>query len=167
MNTTLKLSKFVTIVGLTLGLAAGTAMAAPAGAHQHDHDHAGGATALMLNDGAKWAIDAPLARAMANIRNAVHAELDEIHADKLPKKNYRALAKKISGEVAYMVENCHLEPEADAQLHLIIADLIEGVAAMEGETAHGSPRDGAVKVVGALDDYATYFDDPRFEPIRH
>lgn len=167
MTPTLKLSKLATIVGLTLGLAAGTVTAAAAAAPQHEHDHGGGATALMLDNGAKWAIDAPLSRAMTHIRNAVQAELDAIHADRLPKEKYLALAETISGEVAYMVENCKLEPEADAQLHLVIADLLEGVAAMEGKTAHGSPRDGAVKVVGALDDYATYFDDPQFEPIRH
>ena len=31
----------------------------------------------------------------------------------------------------------------------------------------GKPRDGAVQVIGALDKYAAYFDDPGFVPIAH
>lgn len=167
MNNTLHLSRLAAIIGMTLGLAVGAATNAAAAASAHEHDHGGGATSLMLDDGAKWAVDAPLSRAMSTIRNAVHAELDEIHADKLPNEGYLALAGTISGQVSYMIENCKLEPAADAQLHLLIADLLEGVAAMEGEKAQASPRAGAVKVVGALDNYAIYFDDPQFEPIKH
>ncbi len=69
------------------------------------------------------------------------------------------------GQVAYMVENCKLSAEADAQLHLIIAQLLAGADAMSGAPA--GQRDGAVTVVGALGDYATYFADDSFKPLEH
>lgn len=152
--------KFATITGMVLSLAAVTAVAAPAD-HEHD-DH--GAMELTLDNGNKWAIDAPLSRAMNNIRNAMHKEMGAIHSGKLAEDKYAALAKKITNEVAYMVENCDLEPEADAQLHLVIADLMTGSSAMENKT---NARDGAVKVIGAIENYATYFDDPDFKSIKH
>ena len=45
---------------------------------------------------------------------------------------YGALATKVSTEVAGIVQNCKLEPEADAQLHLVIADIMAGVEALPG-----------------------------------
>ena len=101
---------------------------------------------------------------MTNIRNAVDKEYDAIHSNQLAEEKYAALAKKVTNEVNYMVENCKLEPEADAQLHLIIADLMEGSTAMESKT---NAQDGAVKVIGAIENYVTYFNDPDFKPIKH
>jgi hypothetical protein len=66
-----------------------------------------------------------------------------------------------------MVNNCKLEPKADAQLHLIIAEILEGVEAMEGKVKNLKRQDGAVKVIGALENYGTYFDDPSWNPIKH
>ena len=91
-------------------------------------------------------------------------DLGAIHSNKLPKEKYAALAKTINSEANYMVQNCNLEPEADAQLHLIIAELMDGSTAMEKQI---HARDGAVKVIGAIESYGTYFDDPDFNPIKH
>lgn len=161
MKTKSRFSKFATITGMVLSLLGATAMAASA---NNEHDHGEGMSELRLDNGSKWAIDAPLSRAMTNIRNAVDNEYEAIHADQLAEEKYAALAKKVTNEVNYMVENCKLEPEADAQLHLIIADLMEGSHAMESKK---DPRHGAVKVIGAIEKYVTYFDDPNFTPIKH
>ena len=91
-------------------------------------------------------------------------DIGAIHSGELAEEKYAALAKKINNEVNYMVENCKLEPEADAQLHLIIAELMEGSTAMESKA---NARDGVVKVMGAIESYVTYFDDPDFSPIEH
>jgi hypothetical protein len=141
------------------------AFAAEAGAHHHEH--AAAAAALTLDAGKKWATDAPLRRAMTNVRNAMAQSLHAIHEDKLAAAGYRKLARKINGEVAYMVSHCKLEPQADAQLHLVIADLLAAAAAMEGKTKEMKRRDGAIKVIGALDNYGKYFDDPDWKPIEH
>lgn len=161
MNIKSGFSKVTTITGMVLGLLAASAMAAP---EKADHDHDDGVTELRLNHGSKWAIDAPLSRAMTNIRNAMDQDIEAIHADQLAEERYVALSDKITAEVAYMVENCNLEPEADAQLHLVIHDLMQGSAAMRDSDG---ARDGAVKVIGAIDNYVTYFDDPAFQPLKH
>ncbi len=155
------LSKFATITGMVLSLAAANTMAAPA---NNEHDHGHGSMELKLDNGAKWAVDAPLSRAMNNIGSAMHNNMGAIHSGELAAERYAALAMKINNEVNYMIENCNLEPDADAQLHLIIAELMEGSSAMKNE-AHA--RDGAVKVIGAIENYVTYFDDPNFKPIKH
>ena len=66
-----------------------------------------------------------------------------------------------------MVANCKLGTQADEQLHIIIADLLAGAEQMAGKVKQAKRMDGAVKVIGALDNYSKYFDDPGFQPIAH
>lgn len=155
------LTKLAAITTMVFSMTTVTALAATAAS---DHDHGHEVTELKLNNGSKWAIDAPLSRAMTNIRNAMYNEIDLIHSNGLPKEKYLVLSKEINNEVKYMVENCKLEPEADAQLHLIIQDLVEGSSVME---TNANAQDGAVKVIGAIEKYTTYFDDPGFKPLAH
>lgn len=149
-------------VTLLLGLGQAGALAT-----EHQHSHQGGAAKLTLDHGRKWAIDEPLRKAMANIRDAVAASLEGIHGGRFSDAEYGGLARKVSGEVEYMVSNCKLDPKADAQLHLIIADILDGVAAMEGKRKKMKRMDGAVKVIVALEKYADYFDDPGWKPLVH
>lgn len=136
----------------------------------HDHDshaaHTDDGHVLYLNDGQPWGTDEPLREAMGKLRSSVHASLDDIHTGSFADSAFDSLAATVNGQVAYMIENCGLEGEADAQLHILIAQLMAGANAMEGAT-EASRTSGAVKVVGALNNYATYFDDESFEPIEH
>lgn len=149
-----------------LSLAAASHAAAPT--HQHDAhaDHAAPAT-LQLNAGKKWETDEALRKSMASIHKAVEASLHDIHENRLKPAGYGALASKVEAEVANIVNNCKLEPKADAQLHLIVADLLAGSEQMAGKVKKIKRQDGAVKVIGALEKYATYFNDPQFKPIPH
>lgn len=131
---------------------------------EDDHDHGHEVTELTLNNGEKWEIDAPLSLAMNKIRDAMNKDLDGIHANNLPQKKYNALAKEINNQIAYMIENCELEPAADAQLHIIIHDLMNGEETMQSEA---SAQAGAVKVVGAIENYTRYFNDPKLKPLKH
>jgi hypothetical protein len=93
--------------------------------------------------------DAPLRQGMSNIRSAVAKDAKAIHARKATPKQYEALAEKVTNEVAGIVQNCKLDPHADAQLHIVIAELMAGAEAMEGE-AHGVTRQaGAERVAKA------------------
>lgn len=148
---------------LALGLAAAPALAAGPAAH----DHGAAPAALSLNAGKKWPTDAPLRKAMGGIRTAMDTSLQPIHEGKFSAAKYSALAKKIDGEIGYMVSNCKLEPKADAQLHLIVAQLSEGAEVMAGKAKGAKPIDGAVKVLGALENYGNYFDHPSWKPIKH
>ena len=104
---------------------------------------------------------------MANIRQAMAASWQAIHEDKLPAAKYKKLAKKLNHEVSGIVSNCKLEPQNDAQLHLILAEILAGTAAMEGKLKPTTARDGAVKVLGALENYAKYFADPNWQALEH
>ncbi|SFQ00350.1 hypothetical protein [Pseudomonas borbori] len=131
------------------------------------HQHGAAEHELQLNAGEKWATDAPLRKAMGALNGAMQASLPAIHDHQLDDAQYEQLAVRINDEVAYMVKHCKLEPEADAQLHLIIAELLAGADSMAGKTPDQARRNGAVKVLGALQSYAEYFADSSFETIQH
>ena len=129
-------------------------------AHEHAHEHAEAAVGqLKLNDGKKWATDASLRAGMAAIESAFEADHAAIHAGKQSDAAYEALAGRIESEVTSIVANCKLPPEADANLHYVIADLLQGVSLMRGEDPERSRHDGAARVHGALKAYPQYFDD--------
>jgi hypothetical protein len=130
----------------------------------HDHGHGAASATLQLNAGKKWETDAPLRKAMGEIRQSMAASLHAIHENKLSAKAYGGLAKKVEGAVGDMVTNCKLGTQADEQLHIIIAELLAGAEQMAGKAKR---MDGAVKVIGALDNYGKYFDDRGFQPIAH
>jgi hypothetical protein len=132
-------------LALTVALALGTPLAF--GQAGHDHGHAAGEAKLVLNQGKKWPTDAPLRQGMENIRAALGGGM-----------KYQALANRVNAEVAGIVQNCKLEPEADAQLHLVIADIMAGVEAMEGKVKGETRRAGAEKIARALDAYGEHFD---------
>ena len=67
--------------------------------------------------------------------------------------------------MAGIVATCKLEPQADAMLHLVIADLGTGIDGMAGKTAKLPPARGLVKVAQAVNGYASHFEHPGFKPI--
>ena len=71
------------------------------------------------------------------------------------------------GERGYAVVQIPLDPKADAQLHLVIADILEGVEAMEGKAKKMKRQAGALKVGGALEKYASHFEHPGWQPLAH
>ncbi|MCC7464407.1 MAG: hypothetical protein IT480_18335 [Gammaproteobacteria bacterium] len=148
----------------SLSLAAVPTLAAEA-AHEHEHDTQG--TTLQLDNGRKWQTDAPLRSSMAEIRQSMAASLEAIHGNTLNEAGYATLAKQVEGKVHTIVAECKLPPAADAQLHVIVGELLVGAGQMAGKSAQGARRDGAVRVIGALANYGQYFDDPKFVPIVH
>ena len=165
----MKVNMLRTLFALFFSIAAaGTSQAA--GGHEHDshasHGH-DSSTSLQLNDGKRWKTDAALRKAMANIRRMMAASVNDIHESRFSSKRYSELSRKIEGEVGHIIRNCKLDPKADAQLHLIVAELMAGTEHMAGKAKDSSPESGAIKVIGALEKYATYFDDPGFKPIAH
>lgn len=140
-----------------LSVGAGTALAQDH-SHSHDAGHgSGGAAQLTLNNGKKWATDANLRQGMSRIRDALAAELPAIHAGKATAKQYQALSQKANDQIAFMVKNCKLDENADAMLHLLLADIIAGADAMAGQDS-SEARKGAEKIAHALENYAIYFD---------
>lgn len=139
-------------------------LAAPAFAAD-SHQHAAGEPhKLMLDQGRKWATDAPLRTNMAEICAALAASHAGIHKGTLTAADYKAIGVLVEARVARIVAECKLPPAADANLHLIVADLVAAADAMQGKTAE-TPGKGAVRAVRALNDYGRHFDHPGWQPV--
>lgn len=129
-------------------------------AQEHTHAHADADSAkLSLHDGKKWETDDKLHQSMSRIRDALAAELPAIHSGKATAEQYRALAQKVRHEIEYMLDNCKLEPEADAMFHRLLGEIIAGTDAM-AENDIGEASAGAGKIARALGDYPLYFSHP-------
>lgn len=156
-----KYSFIQTATGLGLALALSLTTLPAMAEEEHDHGDVH-SVELQLNAGQKWQTDAPLRQAMRGIGEALNSSLDDIHNNKLDAAGYAALAGEVNQQVAYMVENCELEPEADAQLHIVIYRMMDSAQVMEKDGDIQEKRNGAVQLVGALDSYAQYFEDANF-----
>ncbi|MEZ5474915.1 MAG: DUF3365 domain-containing protein [Steroidobacteraceae bacterium] len=109
---------------------------------QPEHDHAAN-PALVLNDGQKWATDLPLRTGMERIRALLAAPPS---AD---------LATGIRGQIDYLILNCKLEPQADAALHVLLADMLEAAADLQENAASPAAR---ARISQSLAQYGQYFD---------
>jgi len=101
---------------------------------------------------------------MSRIRDALSAELLAIRSGKATAEHYRALAQKTNDQIAFMVKNCKLDQQADAMLHLVLADIIAGADAMMGQDS-SEARKGAEKIAHALDNYGVYFDHSGWQGV--
>jgi hypothetical protein len=126
--------------------------------HQHGHDTP--AAKLQLDHGKKWRTDEPLRRGMDSIRKAVHGAPAPLHKGTASAADYAPLGNRVEAEVGRIVKECKLPPAADAQLHIVVADLLAGADAMKSAKDAKAGRAGLVKVDGALEAYGKHFDHP-------
>ncbi|WP_372529160.1 hypothetical protein [Piscinibacter sp.] len=155
------------ITAAVAAVAFAAALAGPALAQTATHSHdAATPHKLSLDQGRKWATDEALRNGMSRIRGLVEPRMSDVHGGKLDAAQYRGLAAQVETEVGTIVANCKLEPKADAMLHLVIADLLEGTDAMSGKNSKLRPAQGLAKVVAAVNEYGGHFDHPGFKLIR-
>lgn len=137
-----------------------------AGAADHGHEHHGHAAqdagGLVLNDGERWATDAALREGMGRVRASFAEVLPAYKRGELSPEAAADAARDIDDHVAFLVENCRLDPAADAVLHVLLADLLQGTATLR--KAPASPE-GLPRIHGVLQDYPRYFDHPGWEEI--
>ena len=147
---------------------AGQASAQDAHDHGHDaaHDHEGhgDTAALSLNNGEQWATDEALRHGMIEIRAAVDMVTPAFDAGQLSTHQGHQLSEAVQGSVNTMIEQCKLPPEADANLHVILASLLAGAGAVASspQSAEGVP---ALKE--ALETYGHYFNHPGWQADEH
>jgi len=115
---------------------------------------------VKLDGDRKWPTDDSLRAGMAAIHVAFAKDHPAIHAGTETDAQYETLAGQIEAQVNEIVAKCSLPPAADANLHFVIADLLQGVSLMRGSDAGRTRHDGAALVHGALRAYGQYFDDP-------
>lgn len=137
-----------------------------ADAAETDHHHHGDAgTALQRNAGQLWMTDAALRESMAALRVTFASHHQEIHNGSLSADGYTSLATTTENTIARVIAQCQLEPEADAQLHLILSKLMDAAQEMRHTTDLSHARRAAIQAINALNAYPEYFDDPSFVPI--
>lgn len=143
----------------------GLALGAPAqAAEPHAHGAPGAAVHLRLDNGKKWQTDDVLRRGMTAIRAAVEESLTPIHRKTFKPAQYDALAARIQIQIDDVVGNCKLPEAADQQLHIVLEQIIDGVAKMKAATGRDQ---GAVRIVEALAQYGKYFDHAGWRPLAH
>lgn len=123
--------------------------------HGHAHGHDEHAAALTLDQGRRWQTDAPLRTGMQSIRDAVMRLVPAFHHGALTSGDAEALARHVNDQVTYLVNNCKLEPKADATLHVLIGELLSAADTLTRAplSAQGLPR-----MVKVLQLYPDYFD---------
>ena len=152
-------------IALMLALALSSPLAVLAATDAHDHGKSA-PHKLELNAGKKWGTDDALRKAMSGIQTSVAQTLPAAHAGKASAADYDAFGKDVTAQVTYMVENCKLDPQADAQLHIIVADLMNGVEAAQGKHGEKKRASGVVKVAQAANAYGKHFDHAGWKAIQ-
>lgn len=130
--------------------------------HHHHHHHESTANpALTLDNGKKWASDAPLRDGMTKILAIVQQSQKSLR-DKTAKPDVaQAAAHQIQAEVQKIFQNCKLTPKADAALHVILADIIGKVEKLKGQNPQ--PQETFAQIGKDLDLYGQYFDHPQWD----
>ncbi|PLC49405.1 hypothetical protein CR159_13850 [Pollutimonas subterranea] len=118
---------------------------------------------MELNQGQKWETDAALRQGMGALHQIVSRGLDTAHKNALKPDDYKKMSGGIMTQFTYIVENCKLEPEADAQLHILLGNISQGVDVIEGKVSGEQPEEGLIKMAQALNSYGSYFDHPNWK----
>lgn len=155
----MKKTAYALLAALVIGLTAGGALAAGDG-HSHGASHG----ELTLDHGRKWPTDGALRHGMSEIRAVIAEALPKAHSGRLDAAGYVRVADRVSAQIESITANCKLPEDVDAQLHLVLAEIIDGTDHMR---KGGEPVEGVVKVLGALDAYGKHFDHPGWEPLKH
>lgn len=129
--------------------------------HSHDQDHAaehaGHAPARTpaAPPGARWQADAALTRGMQQLRELSHA-LQSLPADPEPTA-VAALGEQVEATVHMLFAECRLEPEPDAALHALLAQVL-GARRQLG-TEDTDPAAAQATLEQVLHEYAERFVD--------
>jgi hypothetical protein len=156
------MSRTVVAAALAASLIALSAPALAADAHSHGAESP--ARKITLDHGRKWATDAPLREGMAEIRKALARQHAAVKKGTMGDAGYAALGATIEKNVASIVANCKLSPEADANLHVIIAELTGAADDLQGGPT-ASHEEAARKAMNAVNLYGRYFDHPGWKPL--
>ena len=147
-----QLASALLVIGLT-SLAGG----ALASTSHPDDGHGTAVQELRLDQGKRWPTDEPLRQGMSDIRAAMATAFPQIHMGQFSLVQYGALAAKLQERVDHVVGNCWLPEKADAQLHIILMEIVEGNDAMRSGS---NPPGGAMQVIQAIEAYGRHFDQP-------
>lgn len=127
-------------------------------AHAHDVSHALGMEVPVPDNHVPWQPDAPLMEGMSRIRAAIDGL--EQAGPQPDAATVLAHAADVDAAIDYMFENCTLPPEPDVALHGVLARLMAGSQALQGNPADLAPLQD---MAAAVANYERLFDDPGAE----
>lgn len=130
---------------------------ASADEHAHHHDASAGMVLQRPPGGGNWATDAPLRQGMETIHAALEVAIPTFEKGEMTDSAATALAGVVTGQVQFLVANCQLEPDADAQLHILIGQMLSAAKAMVADAASA---EGVPKLHAAVQLYGDYFEHP-------
>lgn len=148
---------FITLTALSL-------FSVSAEEHSHDKHHNSSHEVLQLDSGQKWTIDKSLHIGMTRIKTSIEKNISEIHHKTFKNKQYVELSHEVTTHLGYLFEHCKLPSDADAQLHILLAGIMQGAEQMKSDDKQ---RQGAIKIIKALQTYPTYFNDTNWVPLAH
>lgn len=159
---------FLSVVAIAFTLSAWSLQAnAQSDAHDHGATHAHdahGGVGLSLNNGQQWETDEALRHGMLDVRAAVAMMTPAFEAGQLNKVQALQLSEAVHSSINTMIEQCKLAPEADANLHGILAQLLQGSAALE---AAPLSSEGLPALREALESYGHYFNHEGWQGEEH
>lgn len=142
----------ITFIGLTLS----NSLLSSDG-HQH-HDQKSKSLELVLNNGKKWNSDAPLRRGMNKIHKLVKENLVKIENEKMEDQDFSNLANKVQANLDSIFKNCKLEPEADAQLHIILSQIMKAKMNLSKNNSPKKKAKAVHQIISAYESYLKYFE---------
>lgn len=148
-----RLASALLVIGLA-SLAGGALAATP----HPDDGHVAAVQELRLDQGQRWPTDEPLRQGMSDIRSVMATAFPQIHRGQFTAAQYGALTATIQERVDHIVGTCRLPEDADAQLHIILIEIMEGTDAMR--RSGSDRRGGAMRVIQAVEAYGRHFDHP-------
>ncbi len=132
--------------------------------HSHSHHDEKAPVEMILDHGKKWQIDTSLHTGMTRIKTTIETNLSAIHHDNFTNEQYVTLAAEINTHLNYLFKNCVLPADADAQLHLLLFPIMQ---ATEQMSSSDNARQGAIKIIKAIQKYPEYFDDTNWNILQH
>lgn len=95
-----------------------------AGEHEH-HNRQQLEQSLSLNNGKKWATDKALRTNMSSVHKDLKKILEKAKSNKVAISDYQLFGKNLNDNINNIFKNCKLEPKADVQLHIIMAEFLK------------------------------------------
>ena len=137
-----------------LSMVASTAQAATA----HDHSqHSQAPVNTQVTPAERWATDDALREGMTRLHQAVQRSLPADPRQALDDAAAAELQREIEAGTSYLIANCRLPEAADAALHGLLIDLLQGAEALSeaDQRAQGQQR-----IASALERYPQVFAAP-------
>lgn len=123
----------------------------------HEH-HVMKSINLKLNNGKKWSTDKPLRANMSAIHDHIKLNAPKIKNNNFTSDEYKKLGQEIDGNIQSIFKSCKLAPDADAQLHIIMAKMMSANSTLKGEAKYSKKHDAVHSILAAYKSYLKYFD---------